>query len=67
MCNDYVKIRSEAKDKSKYGEGLTILSPKQMLQRLSIALAEVKAGINSEIYWMKSGKLFILCINHKNY
>ena len=48
LCNDYAKIRSEAKDKSKYGEGLTILSPKQMLQRLSIALAEVKAGINSE-------------------
>ena len=28
--------------------GLKILSPKQMLQRLPIALAQVKAGNNSE-------------------
>ena len=32
----------------KYGEGLKILSPKQMLQRLPIALAQVKAGNTSE-------------------
>ena len=30
------------------GTGLTILTPKQMLQRLPIALAQVKAGNNSE-------------------
>ena len=30
------------------GTGLKILTPKQMLQRLSIALAQVKAGNNSE-------------------
>ena len=30
------------------GEGLKILTPKQMLQRLPIALAQVKAGNNSE-------------------
>ena len=30
------------------GTGLKILSPKQMLQRLPIALAQVKAGNNSE-------------------
>ena len=29
---------------------LKILTPKQMLQRLSIALAQVTAGNNSEIY-----------------
>ena len=29
-------------------EGLKILTPKQMLQRLSIALAQIKAGNNSE-------------------
>ena len=29
------------------GEGLKILTPKQMLQRLPIALAQVKAGNNS--------------------
>ena len=30
------------------GKGLKILTPKQMLQRLPIALAQVKAGNNSE-------------------
>ena len=30
------------------GTGLKILTPNQMLQRLSIALAQVKAGNNSE-------------------
>ena len=32
----------------KYREGLKILTPKQMFQRLSIALAQVKAGITSK-------------------
>ena len=48
MYNDYAKIISEAKQKSKYGKGLKTLSPKQMLQGLPIALAEIKAGNNSE-------------------
>ena len=39
---------SEAKYKTKYGEGLKIFTPKQMLQRLPRALAQVKAGNNSE-------------------
>ena len=30
------------------GKGLKILTPKQMLQRLPISLAQVKAGNNSE-------------------
>ena len=34
-------------DKTK-GTGLKILTPKQMLQRLPIALAQVKVGNNSE-------------------
>ena len=38
----------EAKIKSTKGTGLKILTPKQMLQRLPIALAQVKAGNNSE-------------------
>ena len=32
------------------GKGLKILTPKEMLQRLPITLAQVKAGNNSEIY-----------------
>ena len=52
LFNSYSKIRSEAIYKSKQnetkGKGLKILTPKQMLQRLPIALAQVKAGNNSE-------------------
>ena len=39
---------------------LKILTSKQMLQRLPIALAQVKAGNSSESLL---GKLFILCID----
>ena len=39
---------SESKYKSKYGRDLKILTLKQMLQRLPIALAQVKAGNTSE-------------------
>ena len=51
--DDYSLMMSEAKTKSKQnnttkGTGLKILTPKQMLQRLPIALAQVKAGNNSE-------------------
>ena len=46
-------FKSESIYRSKHGEnkgkGLKILTPKQMLQRLPIALAQVKAGNNSEI------------------
>ena len=49
MYNDYAKIVSEAKHKPKYGEGLKILTPKYVLHRLQTALAQVKAGNNSEI------------------
>ena len=48
--DDYSSRMSEAKVKAKVikGTGLKILTPKQMLQRLSIALAQVKAANNSE-------------------
>ena len=54
-----------AKYKLIYGEGLKVLTPKQMLQRLSIALVQVKPGNTSEnllseifqiiycLYWRK--------------
>ena len=43
-------MMSEAKAKAKAtkGTGLKILTPKQMLQRLPMALAQVKASNNSE-------------------
>ena len=50
--DDYSLMMSEAKTKAKQNEtkgtGLKILTTKQMLQRLPIALAQVKAGSNSE-------------------
>ena len=39
LFNEYSSIASEAKYKAKHGEGLKILTPKQILQRLPIALA----------------------------
>ena len=49
--DDY-SLMSEAKTKARQnetkGKGLKILTPKQMLQRLPIAPAQVKAGNNSE-------------------
>ena len=41
-------MMSEAKNKITKGTGLKILTPKQMLQRSPIALAQIKAGNNSE-------------------
>ena len=49
--DDYSLIVSESQNKAKNkvsGKGLKILTPKQMLQRLPIALAQVKASNNSE-------------------
>ena len=46
--DDYSLMMSEAKAKATKGTGLKILTPKQMLQRLPIAPAQVKAGNNLE-------------------
>ena len=48
ISDDYSLMISEAKNKAFKGTGLKMLTPKQMLQRLLIALARVKAGNNSE-------------------
>ena len=45
--DDYSLMMSEAKVKVTKRTGLKILSSKQILQRLPIALAQVKAGNNS--------------------
>ena len=41
-------MMSEAKNRATKRTGLKILTPKQMLQGLPIALAQVNAGNNSE-------------------
>ena len=50
--SDYIEILSnpnyDARQNETKGMELKILSPKQMLQRLPIALPQVKAGNNSE-------------------
>ena len=46
--DDFSLMVSDAKNKATKGTGLKILTPKQLFQRLPIALAQVKAGNNSE-------------------
>ena len=48
LFNDYSSIVSEANLKATKWTELEILTPKQMLQRLSIAYAQVKASKNSK-------------------
>ena len=57
---------SEARRQAKKGTRLKILTPKQMLQRLSIALAQMKAGNNSEILLNEIRQIvYSLCIDQK--
>ena len=42
------KKRAAGEQKEQEGTGFKILTPKQMFERLPIALAQVKAGNNSE-------------------
>ena len=48
MSGDYSRIVREAKFQTKYGQGLKLFTPKQMLERLPTALAQLKAGNTSE-------------------
>ena len=48
MFNNYPREKPRRIYKSKQGTGLKILTPKQMLQRLPIALTQIKAGNNSQ-------------------
>ena len=46
LFNDYSLTMSEVKYKTKHGEGPQLLSPKQMLRILPIALLQVKFKAN---------------------
>ena len=51
LYDDYSLMAPEVKNKAKTktsGKGLKVLTPKQVLQRLLIYLAQLKAGNNSE-------------------
>ena len=47
------------------GAGLKTLHPKQMLQRLPIALTQIKAGNNSESLLNEIRQIIYSCINQK--
>ena len=65
MFNNYPREKSRRIYESRQGKGLKILTPKQILQKLPIALAQIKAGNNSENFLVKLGKFFNLYINQK--
>ena len=50
IFDDYSLMVSESKNKATKERGLKTLTPKQMLQRLPIALAQVKQAITQKIY-----------------
>ena len=63
-------MMSEAKTKLKQnnttkGTGLEILTPEQMLQRLPIALAQVKAGNNSQNLLNEIRQIIYSLLNQK--
>ena len=51
-----LSVNYNPKQNETKGTGLQILTPKEMLQRLPIALAQVKAGNNSESLLNESRK-----------
>ena len=65
MFNNYAKHMSRNIYKLKQGTGLIILTPKQMLQRLPIALAQIKADNNPKSLLNEIRQIFTLCINQK--
>ena len=58
FVRDYIEMLSDAKYDAKQDETrLKILTPKQMFQRLPTALAQVKAGNNSESLLYQIGQI----------
>ena len=56
-CYLMLSVNYNPKQNETKGTGLQILTPKQMLQRLPIALAQVKASNNSESLLNESRKI----------
>ena len=54
----------EDDEEVKEGKGLKVLTPKKLLTRIPILLAQIKAGNNSyKFKKMKSDKYYIFCIS----
>ena len=68
FIEDYGSMIVEAKNlaREQEGTGLKVLTPNQMLKRLPIALAQIKAGNNSEIRQNQAKSLFFVSIK-RNY
>ena len=70
FIEDYGSMILEAKrlaiEEKQEGEGLKILTPNQILKRLPIALAQIKAGNNSESLLNEANCLFFASIK-RNY
>ena len=65
---DIVQTILELNRENQLGLGLKILTPNQMLSRLPITLAQLKAGSNSEKLKNKIRQLlYIININNSNY
>ena len=64
MFNDYANNMSKNIYESKQGTELEILTPKQMIQRLPLGLAQIKVDNNSKNL-LNDIRLFTLCINQK--
>ena len=64
FIEDYGSVILEAKRKATEGIGLNILTTKQILQRLPIVLAQLKAGNNSEDFtkWNQTNCLFSVSV-----
>ena len=58
-------VINAAYDAKQEGTGLETLTPKQMLQRLPITLAQIKAGNNSESLLSGIRQIVTICINQK--
>ena len=70
--NDILRIINEIHDFNKeiqkqQGSGFKILTPNQMLSRLPISLAQLKAGNNSEKLKNEIRHYCILCTDQKTY
>ena len=65
LFNDLSSLMLEAKEKALQGEGLKLLTPKQMLQTLPITFTQVKAG-NTSKKQNRSNNIFCL-LSKKNY
>ena len=65
LFDDYTTVASKARYKAIKGKRTKILTSKQILQKLAVAVAQVKSVIHQNINQTKSDKLFIYFIEQE--